>query len=80
MVEAFDLGQRSSRSPQAYELASLPRQSHVKLLREERQRRRTAASVGHPGVPNYIVTHQRTQMIMPAREEEAKRILEHTRR
>lgn len=50
MIEAFDQGNVVAFA-QAFELASIPREAR-ETLREERARRRSAASVGHPGVPN----------------------------
>jgi hypothetical protein len=72
MIEAFDLGNVVAFA-KAFEMASLPREAR-ESLREERQRRRTAAAVGHPGVPNTSFSPTDTSD-NAGREEEATRIL-----
>jgi len=72
MIEAFDLGNVVAFA-QAFEMASLPREAR-ETLKEERQRRRSAAAVGHPGVPNstYTPTNDSDDA---TREAEASRIM-----
>lgn len=72
MIEAFDLGNVVAFA-QAFEMSSLPREARENL-REERQRRRTSAAVGHPGVSNSSYTPTNTDDAA-GREEEATRIL-----